>query len=263
MNRLDGNGHLREVSNMASLTSCERDFVAHVAGFDGLRREIYERVIAASSIARHGKRQSLFRQGDSATAFFVILQGWVKLYRITATGDEAIIDVATRGASLAVVAALTREPHSATAEAVSDACVVRIPVIHVERCMREMPEVTLAVMGLTFRQMHRAAQQIEQLKTKSALQRVAEFVAALCPAGAGPCVAALPYNKLLIAGYLGITPESLSRTFAKLKCIGVSVHASHVAVSDVGRLRQLAGDEQDLPYCGNRLERQIAETTAH
>jgi CRP-like cAMP-binding protein len=248
---------------MATLTSCDRDFVSHVAGFDGLKREMYDRLIASSSVARHGKRQSLFRQGDIATEFFVIVRGWVKLYRITSAGDEAVIDVATRGETLAVVAAFTRGRHSATAEAVSDACVVRIPVIHVERCMLEMPEVTLAVMGLTFRHMHRATQQIEQLKTKSALQRVARFVASLCPVDAGPSVAALPYNKLLIAGYLGITPESLSRAFAKLKCIGVKVHASRVAVSDVGRLRQLSADDRGIPQFRDRFEMQADESMAH
>jgi CRP-like cAMP-binding protein len=248
---------------MAALTSCDRDFVAHVAGLGGLKREMYERVIASSSIANHTKRQSLFHQGDFATAFFVIVQGWVKLYRITSTGEEAVIDVATRGESLAVVAAFTGERHPATAEAVSDACVIRIPVIHLVRCMREMPEVTLAAMGMTFQHMHRATQQIEQLKTKSALQRVAKFIVSLCPVGAGPCVAALPYNKLLIAGYLGITPESLSRAFAKLKSIGVKVHASRVAVGDVGRLRQLAADDRDIPHCRNRFEIQTTESMAH
>jgi hypothetical protein len=54
----------------------------------------------------------------------------------------------------------------------------------------------------------------------------------------------LPYDKVLIAVRLGLKPESLSRAFAKLRSIGVAVHASHVAVSDVAKLRQLASDER-------------------
>jgi hypothetical protein len=52
----------------------------------------------------------------------------------------------------------------------------------------------------------------------------------------------LPYDKTLIAGELGLTPESLSRAFAKLRSIGVTVDASQVAVRDVARLRKLAAD---------------------
>ena len=92
--------------------------------------------------------------------------------------------------------------------------------------------------------LHDLVQQIEQLKAQSGVQRVAEFLASLVPVESGSCVIALPYDKLLIAARLGLKPESLSRTFAKLRSVGVAVHASHVAVSDVGRLRQIAADER-------------------
>jgi hypothetical protein len=54
----------------------------------------------------------------------------------------------------------------------------------------------------------------------------------------------LPYDKVLIAGRLGLTPESLSRAFARLRSIGVVVDASHVVVKDVAKLRQLANDDR-------------------
>jgi len=48
----------------------------------------------------------------------------------------------------------------------------------------------------------------------------------------------------LIAGRLGLKPESLSRAFAKLKSLGVDVRASHVLVEDVARLRDFAVGER-------------------
>ena len=87
-------------------------------------------------------------------------------------------------------------------------------------------------------------QQVEQLKAQSGVQRVAEFLASLAPVENGSRVIALPYDKVLIAARLGLKPESLSRAFAKLRSVGVAVHASHVAVSDVGKLGQLATDER-------------------
>jgi hypothetical protein len=49
---------------------------------------------------------------------------------------------------------------------------------------------------------------------------------------------------VLIAARLGLKPESLSRAFAKLRTVGVEVRASHVAIRDVARLRQLAADDR-------------------
>jgi hypothetical protein len=53
----------------------------------------------------------------------------------------------------------------------------------------------------------------------------------------------LPYDKTLIAGRLGLQPEYLSRVFAKLRGLGVNVHASHVVVTDVSKLKRLADSE--------------------
>ena len=73
---------------------------------------------------------------------------------------------------------------------------------------------------------------------------MAEFLASLCPIDCGPAMIALPYDKILIAARLGLKPESLSRAFAKLKSLGVSVHASHVAIDDIAKLEQLASDDR-------------------
>ncbi len=87
-------------------------------------------------------------------------------------------------------------------------------------------------------------QQVEQLKAQSGVQRVAEFLVSLSSVDYGPCDIALPYDKVLIAARLGLKPESLSRAFAKLKSLGVAVHDSHVAISDVAKLHRLASDDR-------------------
>ena len=53
----------------------------------------------------------------------------------------------------------------------------------------------------------------------------------------------LPYDKALIAGRLGMKPESLSRAFAKLRELGVRVNQSSAAISSVSRLHDLAHAE--------------------
>jgi Crp-like helix-turn-helix domain len=115
---------------------------------------------------------------------------------------------------------------------------------HVVKSIREMPEIALAMIASTSQHMHHLAQQVEQLKAQTGVQRLAEFLVALCPPDCGKCTIALPYDKTLIAGRLGLKPESLSRAFAKLKPVGVDVHAAHVVVRDPHRLQQLAADDR-------------------
>jgi CRP-like cAMP-binding protein len=229
---------------MASPTTQDVEIVCRVAVFGALKRETIHRLIAPASVVALGDRQALFRQGEPASAFFIMLEGWVKLYRLTPAGEEIVLHVLTKGDSFAEAVAFTGGRYPAMAEAVSEARVMRIPAEHVVGCIREMPDIALAMIASTSQHLHRLVQQVERLKVQTGLQRVAEFLASMCPAEDGSYNVALPYDKGLIAGRLGLKPESLSRAFARLRTIGVRVHASTVEVPDVGKLRRIAADDR-------------------
>jgi CRP-like cAMP-binding protein len=229
---------------MASPAPEDLRIASRIAIFGGLKPETVARLIAPATIVTLEHGECLFHQGDPAIAFFIIVDGWMKLYRITMGGDEAIIHILTKGESVAESVALTGDRYASTAEAVSDVRVVRVPADYLVRCVREMPDIALAIIASTSLRLHRLAQEIEHLKARSGVQRVAEFLAGLCPPGTGPHTITLPYDKTLIAGRLGLKPESLSRAFAKLRRVGVDVRASHVIVNDVAKLRYLAANER-------------------
>lgn len=222
------------------------NIVRRINVFRGLNPLMIERLIAPAVTLTFREREVVFRQGDAAAAFFIVIDGWVKLYRITVAGEEAIIHVFAKGDSFAEAVAFTGHPYPATAEAVTDARIVRISAEHVVKCIRSSPEIALAMIASTSQHLHHLIQQVEQLKAQTGVQRVAEFLASLCPPGKGKHTIALPYDKALIAGRLGLKPESLSRAFAKLRSVGVEVHASHVDVRDADRLRQLASDDRGI-----------------
>ena len=203
-----------------------------------------QQMIAPATTLSLREHDIVCRQDDPANAFFIVVEGWVKLYRITIAGDEAVINVLAKGDSFAESAAFTGGPYLHTAEAVSDARVIRVPAQHIVQCIRSTPEFAQAMIAAMAQHMSHLVQQVEQLKAKLGVQRLAEFLISLCPNGEETCTIALPYDKTLIAGRLGLKPESLSRAFAKLRSVGVHVHAAHVEVRSPDRLRQLAADDR-------------------
>ncbi|HEX6001337.1 MAG TPA: Crp/Fnr family transcriptional regulator [Hyphomicrobiaceae bacterium] len=225
-------------------TEADLRIISRIAVFRGLKPDTVEHIIAPATVALLRSQECLFHQGDPATAVFITISGWVKLYRITPGGEETVIHTMTEGESFAEAVAFTGESYPATAEAVTDARIVRIPADHIVRCIRASPDIALAMIASTSQHLHHLVEQVEQLKAQSGVQRVAEFLATLTAAEHGACTVALPYDKVLIAARLGLKPESLSRVFSKLRSLGVEVHASHVAVSDIARLRQLAADDR-------------------
>ena len=103
---------------------------------------------------------------------------------------------------------------------------------------------TLAILAATFRHVHALTAQIEQLKAQTGAQRVATFLLNLCPVDEGACTVTLPYDKALIAGRLGLKPESLSRAFARLREVGVAVKTNHAAISEVAHLRSYIEEDR-------------------
>jgi CRP-like cAMP-binding protein len=106
--------------------------------------------------------------------------------------------------------------------------------------LKKEPEVSLAVLASTFKHLHELVSQVEQIKAQPGAQRVAEFLLGLCDVEEGSCVVTLPYDKVLIAGRLGMKPESLSRAFSKLHDAGVRIARNQATIDDVEKLRAYA-----------------------
>jgi CRP-like cAMP-binding protein len=218
----------------------ELELVRQTALFGGLDERALASLLADASICRISSGEILFLQGDTVEACFIMLDGWVKLYRVSSTGEEAVVAVFTRGQSFAEAAAFTDGKYPVNCEAVADARVLHVPCNSLLRQIRENPDIGLAMLASTSLHLHDLVRQVEQLKTHTGVQRVAGFLASLCPVEEGACTIGLPYDKALIASRLGMKPESLSRSFARLRSIGVRVERGVAAVSDIGRLKDYA-----------------------
>ncbi|MGO9545587.1 MAG: Crp/Fnr family transcriptional regulator [Rhodomicrobium sp.] len=189
----------------------------------------------------YDKGVTLFRQGEPATAFFVVLSGWVKLYRVTHDGLEIVLNVFKTGETFAEAAMFLGGRYPAAAETVSRARLLRIEAAIFRARIIERPELALSMLASASHQLKSLIQQIEQIKVRSAPQRIAEFIIELIPdSERGPAVFEFPFEKNLLANRLGMKPESLSRALAKLRPLGVTVEKETVKIADLDRLRHFA-----------------------
>jgi CRP-like cAMP-binding protein len=216
--------------------------------FSGVGPESLQLLLANATVQSVGRGTTVFLQGDPADAFFVVLDGWIKLYRLSSTGEEAVMAVFTRGQSFAEAAAFALGTFPVSAETATDARLLRIPTANLEQLICRMPEIALAMLASTSRHLHALVQQIEQLKTHTGAQRVAEFLVYLCPVTEGSCNIGLPYDKALIAARLGMKPESLSRAFSKLRGYGVRIQHNTAVIQDVRRLLAYIEEEQEADW---------------
>lgn len=210
--------------------------------------DVVRAVLATSRLRQFDRGATIFLQGERAEAIYIVVDGWVKLYRIAPSGAEAVVGVFTRGRSFGEAVALRHAAYPVAAEAVTDCTLIRIDADTFMRQIRESPEIAISMLSSTFVHLQGLVAQVEALKAQSGAQRVAEFLLELAECEQGACEVLLPYDKVLIAGRLGMKPESLSRAFAKLREQGVTIRQNVAVIANIAQLRDFAEEDPALAW---------------
>jgi len=211
--------------------------------FDGVPDEAVMRLIGNRGGQAYDKGAILFHQGSPAEAFYFILDGWVKVYRITPVGEETIVGVFSRGESFAEAAIFDGAHYPVYAEVIVPSRLLCIDAANFRRLVHEQPDLALAMLASCSKHLKYLVGQLEQIKRFSAPRRIANFLVGLCSESSGPCMVTLPYEKSLIAKRLGMQPESFSRAILKLRAVGVKMERERVSIDDVTSLTDFAGHD--------------------
>jgi CRP-like cAMP-binding protein len=180
----------------------------------------------------------LFSQDEPANLFYLVIEGWIKVFRTTPNGSEAVIGIFTRGQSFAEIAALAEDSYPANSVAVSDACLAEIPIQPIRDAIARDTQVAMTMLSSVSRHVRRLVDEIEQMKGLSGTQRVIEFIVELSPTETGATRIQLPYEKTVIARKVGMEAESLSRVFRNLRKFGVRIENDMAVIEDIAMLRR-------------------------
>lgn len=222
----------------------DREAISSAVIFSKLLPEAVDTLLSQSELQEHPRNMLLFEKDERATVFFLLLEGWVKLFRTTAGGDETVVGLFTRGECIADVPCLMGVDYPVSGKTVSNARMLAIPSRAIVEMTRSDPAVCLGMLASMASHLKKLVDQVEELKACTGPQRLAGFLVGLAPAARGPCTIILPYEKLLVAERLGMKPESLSRAFQRLQALGVRSSLHSVAIDDVAILAEFSGRER-------------------
>jgi CRP/FNR family transcriptional regulator len=163
----------------------------------------------------------LFREGDVFTAIYAVRTGCIKSFSIDASGHELVHGFHVRGELLGFDA-IYPERHQCNAQVLESTSLCVIPYQDISRLSIEFHSLQGQVLQLMSREFSR---QLMAAEGTAATQRVARFLldmrSRLQRHGAVEYEFRLPMSREDISNYLGITPETLSRLFAKLQRKGL------------------------------------------
>ena len=162
-------------------------------------------------------KTTLFTQGEEAASVFNITEGMARLYKLLPDGRRQIIGFALAGDFLGLSLS---DRFSFSADAVDDMRVCRMSRVRFSQQLDEMPHLMRRLHEMAANELMIAQDQLVVLGRRSAEERVAVFLLGLRKRFArmhhlSPTVP-LPMSRQDIADYLGLTIETVSRTFSKL-----------------------------------------------
>lgn len=208
-----------------------------------------EMVLARCHQRSFKRGETLFCQGDLAENLFLVLEGWVKVFRLTVDGGESVLHVFRSGESFAEPAAFGLGRYPAQAEGAADGRILVIPAAVLMAEVDRTPGLAMKIIGLLSQRLHGLIAETERRHFLSTTHRLAAFLADLlrdadqATADGEPIVLNLPYDKGLVAARLGMTPESFSRALNRLKADGITSQGGRIFVADRQRLTDLAGQD--------------------
>ena len=197
-----------------------------------------QRVIHSTCLVQLSEGQTLFTNGQQAEHFYLVVDGYIKLFRTSRKGNEKIIEIANRGtifAEAVIFMEQARYPVSATA--VSDCLLYRFSnEVYVE-LLSGSQKLCFALFADLCDRLHQLLHEVDLLSLQNARYRVVEYLNHELE-NSGTRRIVLGVDKKTIASRLSITPETLSRIFHELADEGiVSVSGKTIEVHDLPRFR--------------------------
>jgi CRP-like cAMP-binding protein len=225
--------------------------------FTQLDDEQLARIAAIARPVLLAAEHTLFLQGDSASAFYLLAEGRLKVFKLLRDGRTATIRHVEAGQTFAE-AALFHDEYPSSTETMTDCRLYRFDTREVLELLLAEPQVAVNLLAAMAHLLGLLNRRVEELLLPVPA-RLARYLLTLAdaqleppaagPAAAGghasPRVVKLPTSKRELAARLGTVPETLSRTFDRLKraeVIRMSGDHELIEILSFEKLHRLAQD---------------------
>jgi CRP/FNR family transcriptional regulator len=151
---------------------------------------------------------------------FTVTAGSLRLFQLLPDGRRQIVGFAFAGDFLGLTSGGL---YNLSAETLEDSRVCQVPRAEFAKLVQEIPALEHRLLDRTSLELAKAREQMVLLGRKTAGERLATFLLqmqtrlAAAPPGDGSL--RLPMTRADIADYLGLTTETVSRTFSRLRAL--------------------------------------------
>ena len=184
--------------------------------FNGLPDDQLDAIRQIAVEKHYNKGQTIFSEGDETTGLFVVIDGRIKIYKVSSEGKEQILHIFETGQSFGEVTVFTGQQLPANAQTLAKSRLLLFPRSAFVGLVTANPSLALNLLAIMSKKLRQFAAQIENLSLKEIPARLASYLIYLAEEQNSGDAVTLNVSKGQLASLLGTIPETLSRIFAKL-----------------------------------------------
>ncbi len=221
------------------------DVIKQLSGmplFAGLSKAQYEALARIGVRRSFRKGERIFSEGDDGIGFYMVIEGRVKIFKISAEGKEQILHLFGPGESFGEVSVFTGRGFPADAVTSLQTTLLFFPRMAFSALIQKDPALALNMLGQLSIRLRHFADLIEDLSLKEVPGRLAKYLLYLGNKDSNREMA-LDISKGQLASVLGTIPETLSRILAKMHRKGlIRLRGARILILDRQGLEAIALD---------------------
>lgn len=200
------------------MVKVDSSLVSHLPLFAGFSIADLDAILGEARSLRVAKNSPVFRQGEEAHSFFLLLHGHVRASKTTPAGEQIVVRYVGTGETFGVAKAIGLKRYPATATAVDESVVLAWPSGTWPRLVERFPALltnTLQTVGARLQETHT---RVLEMSTQQVEQRIAHALLRLVKQSGRKVEHGVeidfPISRQDIAQMTGTTLHTVSRTLS-------------------------------------------------
>jgi len=221
------------------MRSGEHETVRSLDLFASLSDESFESLVTGAFLQRFPARLQLITEGDPPDFLYVVLEGRVELFA-RGNNRETTISMISPFAMFNLDATLRDAVYLVSARTLEPSRLLMIPSENVQQVFSEDQVFARTMSQELAARFRELVKLLKTQKLRTGVERLANYLLAHAQADNGQLLLNLTMEKTVLAAFLGMTPENLSRAFATLRLYGVEVDGSQIRITTPADVETLA-----------------------
>ncbi len=187
------------------------------------------------------KSEIIFSEGDDGDGFYVVMEGMVKIFKVSSEGKEQILHILGPGEPFGEVPVFSGQSFPANSEAIAKSRLLFFQRAAIVDLISANPSLALNMLAVLSMRLRQFTVQIENLSLREVPARLAAYLIYLSEVQGKEDSVSLEISKGQLASLLGTIPETLSRIFARMNRQGlIEVKDRHIRLLNRNKLEELA-----------------------